>query len=61
MTTFLAATIGLELLLIVALDNPFAGDAALPPVPLRTARLRIVNDLQAPPPAPPPAPTGRPP
>jgi len=52
MTTFLAATIGLELLLIVALDNPFSGDAALPPVPLRTARLRIVDDLRTPPPAP---------
>jgi hypothetical protein len=59
MTTLLAATIGLELLLIVALDNPFAGDAALHPAALQTARERIAEDLRSPPMAPAPAPAGQ--
>jgi hypothetical protein len=58
MTTLLAAAIGLELLLIVALDNPFAGDAALHPTALQTARERIAADLRSPPMAPATAPAG---
>jgi hypothetical protein len=46
MTTVLASAIGLELLLIVALDNPFAGDAALPPIALEAAHSRVQQDLR---------------
>jgi hypothetical protein len=44
MTAALAGAIGLQLLLIVALDDPFAGDARIRPDALAAARARLERD-----------------
>ena len=44
MTAALAGAIGLQLLLIVALDDPFSGDARIRPDALAAARARLERD-----------------